>query len=98
MFFYTKYMNVPERDLDLPDLLFDLAVAFEDSLSTSDTVADEPLSGETRPTIQCSCECSLLASHRDPFTFRDTHTLTVEILAIYLWLNEWAYAISQLAP
>ncbi len=53
MFFYTKYMNVPERDLDLPDLLFDLAVAFEDSLSTSDTVADEPLSGETRPTIQC---------------------------------------------
>ena len=71
-FFYTKYMNVPERDLDLPDLLFDLAVAFEDSLSTSDTVADEPLSGETRPTIQCSCECSLLASHRDPFTFRNT--------------------------
>ena len=50
----------------------DLAVAFEDSLSTSDTVADEPLSGETRPTIQCSCECSLLASHRDPFTFRAT--------------------------
>ena len=73
-FFYTKYMNVPERDLDLPDLLFDLAVAFEDSLSTSDTVADEPLGGETRPTIQCSCECSLLASHCDPFTFRASRT------------------------